>query len=180
MDPNTYFEADPNDPKTPSNVHLEQGLVEQLIEKYAPRIDIKESPTRIAVVLCDPGSAELFQQLRCLGLEKGIDLFIPTIAEYDDSERQTRVILDVDKRSLSADLEKLFKELDQLTREQMCEEVFKTHPIVEPSTDQPDDNRSKKKLTVLRYKQFQINHRNHQPNLRRQFAQIRPPRRGGR
>lgn len=180
MDPNTYFDANSDDPQTPSNVHLEQGLVEQLIEKYAPRIDIKETPTRIAVLLCDPGSEELFQHLRSLGLEKGIDLFIPTIPAHDNSTQQTRLLLDVNERSLATDLEKLFKELDQLAREEMCDEVFKPHPIVEPSTDQLDGNRSKKKLTAPRYKQFQNNHRNHQPNPRRQFAQIRPPRRGDR
>jgi len=166
MDPNTYFEEDPEDPRTPTNEFTDQALVEKIIEKHAPKFEVFSDDRVMRVLVLDNGSLPLaaLREIRDLGLEKGLDV---VVAEEPTAKRE---VLIHDGSSLASSLLELLKDV-------RFEEPVKVSCAVEEAAEQPP---APPKAKLPSFRQFQNSRHNHGPSTRRQFAQIRPPRRGGR
>lgn len=138
----------------------------RLVERLAPKIEHERKTVR--VMMLDNGQVPpiVFERLRHLCSERGVDLVLPPAVVDPIPERGT-VLLDAGAR--------LSELVVKLIREMKFEPEPCTEKCIEPPVTLPPP-----KKQMHSFKQFQNTRQNHGPSIRRQFAQIRPPRRGGR
>lgn len=171
MDTNVYYDYDPDDPRAPVRGRelSEQATVEGLIEKFAAKIRPidKPKPLRIFVIGDDKNAtAALTQQVHLFSLEKGADIEIVGAL----SEKKARGI---EKLSAGFHSKSVLDVLEDILQD------IRMEAIGEPRCDQRLQVKPPLVHIPLKTQQQKPNTR---PlcSQRQHFAQIRPPRRGGR
>lgn len=163
---------------TEDTIHPDDPLIQQIIEKYAPKLeDSEERPARILLVGDDGMSRAVSVRLRELAFERGIDIVIPpqTLEEPEREGRRVVVSASASMRLNSSALAALLgKAIAAQSYAEKIEECY-APDITEPLVMEYETPKQK-----TNFRQFEKNQRKYGPPNRRQFAMCRPPRRGGR
>jgi hypothetical protein len=192
MDPNAPSHEEPIDIQSHLEDRVDPELIFKHLEAYFPQLAAKIEESQVErwprIMILDDGtlSREYLSHIRDVAIDRNIDVIMPDrpildevaeLRESSQSERMSRrtVLVGGGTASIAKVL------LDILSKMPMIE------PLPEPEVEcfiveeglevvrQPPPKKGKQT-----FQQFQNARHNHGPSTRRQFAQIRPPRRGGR
>lgn len=183
MDPNAPKDVPVVDVKALVDEPMSPEELERFLNEFAPKLPEPERWPQICILDNGDMPYEALLRLRDVAMGHKIDVIMPDmpilekVAELHEPKRE-RVVLVGAGAGLS-----ITKLLEKLIREMPIEAPEPERPFLEAMEEAPE------KLQLVRqlpkggrpsFKQFQNARHNHGPSQRRQFAQIRPPRRGGR
>lgn len=166
---------DPNE-----NVKMnDQHEVEHLIERFAPKLAAEESKTLSVLVLGEDNGPSLrfLEAVRDIGRERGLDLIVHTahveLIQEPKSDPRRMALVDTGRVSFAKAIAAVMRDIAHMD---VAAEVPEEVGVLQ----QPQVMSFQQKAKGSSFRQFQSNKRAHGPSQRKQFAQIRPPRRGGR
>lgn len=162
----------------PTNPETERALVKQLIERYAPNVKQGDEP-RVVMVVDDGRNNALIGRIQALAATNGLNVVLVAdpselVPETRPQRRQVAVLDHGGGISIARALIAAM----QSCRSYEAAEVPLHCSVVEDVLDPPKVVRHHQNETS--FKQHQNNFKGKGPPTRRTFAQIRPPRRGGR
>lgn len=184
MNPNEYYaDKDLEDPLVATNEFTDQALVEALLEKHAPTLEkLEKLEHNPRILIIDDGSVSLdtLRLIRELGEVRGLNIVLPevpvleTVREMEaKSDRRQMALAGTGHASIAKVLAEVLAKLPVIAPEPAVE-VFECAP------EKIEQVKAPPKAAKHSFKHFQQSRHNKGPSTHRQFAQIRPPRRGGR
>lgn len=178
MDPNTPSEQNPD------TLHdsMDQQVMEAMLQDHLSRLP--PAPESVArVLLVDDGSIDLQARelITRLARERNIDIVLPPVLEAPVTPtRRERVDHGPDVVLVSPGVGIHRKMMEAIASIHCAVEAVEPHYEIAVLDHAPSTESKRHVKAKPAFKQFQNTRHNHGPSARRQFSQIRPPRRGGR